>query len=100
MASTPKAQLLPVATIPRTDTSNPCFDLPANDEKNWSSPHVSVPLFGRKLQSNTPMIGSFGCRRKRKTVRLNQTHRNAFWKWRRRSQIARNVCFVERAEAS
>lgn len=56
----------------------PFFDRPASDEKNRPKPHVSVPLFGKKLQSNTPMTVSSGCRRRREIVRLNQTHRNAF----------------------
>ena len=68
MASMPKARRLPVATIPSTEASRPFFGFPASDEKNWSKPHVSVPLFDKNVQSNTPMIGSSGCCRRRKRL--------------------------------
>ena len=80
----PKVWQLEVATIPSTEASRPFFGFPASDEKNWPKPHVSVPLFGKNVQSNTPMIGSSGCQRRRKTIRLNQTYWNAFLKWRRK----------------
>ena len=52
--------------------------------KRTSRPHVLVSLLETSVQSNTPITGSSGCRRKRTRIKLNQAHWNVFWKRRRK----------------